>query len=339
MALKCFAMFSVFPLIKPVIRAAAASSFCEARLGFEEFGEKVHLYAVAYREEEFQDIAQYASHIIFNSFSEWDRYKPMVREMGTSFQCGIRINPEYSEVKREIYDSCRPFSRLGVTKAEFQEDRLSGISGFHIHSHTQNNSDTLERTIEALERNFGHLLKKMKWVNFGGGQQITDGNYDVERLCQIIRKVKDKYNIQVYLEPGESVGLNAGFLVATVRDIIRNDINIAILDTSATAHMPLVVEEPYTPRVTGADAPDIYPHVYQLGGCSCVASDIIGTYSFPNKLSVGDKIVIEDMLPYTMVRNTTFNGICLPTIATFSKGDGLKFVKRFGYNDYKSRLS
>jgi carboxynorspermidine decarboxylase len=339
LALKGFSMFSVFPLIKKVLRGTAASSLNEAKLGREEFGGEVHAYSPAYRDDEFEELLSCADHIIFNSFSQWKKFGPRVKASGKNIECGLRVNPEYSEVKTELYNPCCRHSRLGTTRKEFREGELEGLSGLHFHTLCENNSDALERTLARVEEKFGSFIGKMKWVNFGGGHHITRMNYDVERLVRLIKNFHKKYGVGVYLEPGEAVALNAGVFVASVLDILHNEMDIAILDTSATAHMPDVLEMPYRPVITGAGAANAYPHAYRLAGMSCLAGDVIGDYSFPQPLKPGDKLVFEDMLHYTMVKSTTFNGVGLPSIAVWSEEKGLKVVKTFGYGDYKSRLS
>ena len=337
LALKGFSMFSVFPMLKGALLGTAASSLNEAKLGFEEFGEKVHLYAPAYRDDEFEELLGYSSHVTFNSFGQWKRFRDRLK--GEEIECGIRINPEHSEVTTGLYNPCSPFSRLGVTLSKFEESELEGISGLHFHVLCENNSDALERVVSVVEEKFGHIIKKMKWVNFGGGHHITRDDYDVERLIRIVKRFSERWGVEVILEPGEAIALNAGVLVASVLDIVDNGMNIAILDTSASAHMPDVLEMPYRPKITGAGEPGIYEHLYRLGGTTCLAGDVIGDYSFQHPLKIGDKLVFGDMLHYTMVKNTTFNGVQLPSIAIWSKKDGFRLIRKFGYEDYRTRLS
>ena len=339
LALKGFAMFSVFPYLNKVLKGTCASSYYEAKLGKEEFGGEVHIYSPAYREEEFDKILEIADHIVFNTFSQYQYFRKRIETLHKRPSCGLRINPEVNEVETEIYNPCCRYSRLGTTKAEFQEDMLDGIDGIHFHALCEKNVDSLERTIEKVEKLFGKILYRMKWVNFGGGHHITREDYDVEKLIKLIINFSTKYNVEVYLEPGEAVALNAGVLVASVLDTMCNEINIAILDTSASAHMPDVLEMPYRPQVRGASMPGQLPFTYRLAGTTCLAGDVIGDYSFQNPLKKGDKIIFEDMLHYTMVKNNMFNGIRLPSIAVWSKENGLKIIKEFSYSDYKSRLS
>jgi carboxynorspermidine decarboxylase len=255
-------------------------------------------------------------------------------------ELGIRINPEHSEVEVAMYDPCSPGSRLGVTAAEFRADELGGISGLHFHTLCELGADALERTLAAVERAFGAHLSRMKWVNMGGGHHITRADYDVDLLVRLVRDFAQRHGVDVYLEPGEAIALDAGVLVATVLDIVRSGDEIAILDTSAAAHMPDVLEMPYRPRLLGAGAPGEHPHSYVLGGLTCQAGDVIGTYSFPEPLRVGQKLVFQDMAHYTMVKNTTFNGLRLPAIAIHDPRTGeVAVVREFGYEDYRRRLS
>ncbi|MBF0276047.1 MAG: carboxynorspermidine decarboxylase [Nitrospinae bacterium] len=339
LALKAFAMFSVFNLYKGKIVGTCVSSLNEAKLGKEKFGGEVHLYSAAYREDEIDQLVRYSDKIIFNSFSQWNKFREKVKKSNNNIDCGIRVNPEYSKVKIELYDPCCKGSRLGVTLAEFHEKELEGINGLHFHNHCGNNSDVLEETLKVVGEKFGDIIKKMKWVNFGGGQSITEPGYDIDRLCNNISAFKKEYGVEVILEPGEAFAYDAGVLVTSVLDIMHNDIDIAILDCSAVAHMPDVVEMPYKPIITGASKEKEFPYVYRLAGPTCLAGDIIGEYSFPQPLKLGDKIVLEDMLQYTMVKNNTFNGINLPSIAIHSEEKGLNVIKTFTYEDYKSRLS
>ncbi|MHC1728691.1 MAG: carboxynorspermidine decarboxylase [Syntrophobacteraceae bacterium] len=339
LALKGFAMFSLFPLIGRYLHGIAASSLDEARLGFEEFRKEVHIFSPAYKEREFEQILSYSDHVIFNSFSQWDFFRSRISACSNT-RCGIRINPEHSEVKTAIYDPCAPFSRLGVTRANFLADALEGISGLHFHTLCELNADSLERTLTAVEEKFGGFLHRVEWVNFGGGHHITRADYDIGLLCSLISQFKEKFGVQVYLEPGEAIALNTGFLVASVLDLIENNgMNIAILDTSAAAHMPDVIEMPYRPVVEGAGNPGEFPYTYRLGGLTCLAGDVIGDYSFVEPLETGSKLVFLDMAHYSMVKNNTFNGMRLPSIAIRKPGEGIRIVREFGYEEYRRRLS
>jgi carboxyaminopropylagmatine decarboxylase len=336
LALKAFAMFSTFPLMRGYLAGTAASSLFEARLGFEEFGGEVHLCAPAYKESEFDQLLTYCDHIIFNSFSQWRHFKPRIDALTRDVRCGIRINPEHSEVRTPIYDPCASNSRLGVRRADFDANALDGISGLHFHSLCGHNSDALARTLEAFEKKFAQFLPRMDWVNFGGGHHITRDDYDLDALCAIIDDFRARHDVAVYLEPGEGVVMNAGVLVASVLDVLPN--NMVILDASASAHMPDTLEMPYRADIEGAGGPGELDYTYWLGGPTCMAGDVFGQYSFAHPLEIGTRIVFEDMAPYTMVKNTMFNGVPLPRIAIADAG-GLREVRRFGYDDYRGRLS
>lgn len=338
LAQKGFSMYSLYPLIGKYLKGVTSSSLFEARLGFEEMGKEVHIYAPAYKEEEFDEILKYSDHIVFNSFNELNKYKERVKKYkGKNIECGIRINPEYSEIETDIYNPCFKNSRLGITLENFKEEDLDGIDGIHFHTMCEQNSDTLERTIKVVDEKFGKYLKNMKWLNFGGGHHITRDDYDVDKLIKSILYMKDKYNLNIYLEPGEAVALNIGYLVSTVLDITKNGMNLGILDTSAACHMPDVLEMPYRPNIINAGMPNEYDYTYRFGGPTCLAGDIIGDYSFKEPLSIGDKLVFCDMAHYSMVKNNTFNGINLPSIV-IANNEGTKIVKKFNYEDFKSRL-
>jgi len=340
LALKGFSMFAAFPLIGRYLNGITASSLNEARLGFEEMGQEVHIYSPAFIESEFAEIMHYCDHIVFNSFNQWRQYRDRVRAFQEHpIECGIRINPEYSEVATAIYDPCGVYSRLGVTLANFQPEELRDLDGLHFHALCEQNSDTLARTVQVVDEKFGPWLRQMKWLNFGGGHHITRPDYDLDTLVRSIRFIQEKYGIQVYLEPGEAIALNTGFLVSQVLDIVDNGMPIAILDTSAACHMPDVLEMPYRPQIIGAGLPGEKPYTARLGGPTCLAGDIIGDYSFEQPLAIGDRLVFCDMAHYTMVKNNTFNGVNLPAIA-LARADGrLEVLRRFGYEDYRNRLS
>ncbi len=341
MALKGFAMFSLFGLVLDHLDGLAASSLDECRLAFEEGGRgELHLYAPAYRPEEFPELARMADHIVFNSFSQWQRYRQAVARAGRPVSCGIRINPEHREVATAIYDPCAPHSRLGVTRDQFRPELLHGIDGLHFHTLCELGADALARTLAAVEEKFGPWLGRMQWVNFGGGHHITRPDYDRDLLVDCVRRFQDRYGVRVYLEPGEAIALDAGVLVARVLDVVHNGMDIAILDTSAAAHMPDVLEMPYRPEIAGGGRPGEYPHTYRLGGLTCLAGDVIGDYSFPVPLAIGQPLVFLDMAHYTMVKNTTFNGVRLPSIAVHDAAAGrTTVIRRFGYEDYRGRLS
>jgi len=338
LALKGFALFSAFPLLRRYLDGVAASSLHEARLA-REFEGEVHVCAPAYIPAEFSTIVELADHLVFNSLSQWRTCRALAPDMPATVQCGIRLNPEHSETATVVYDACARHSRLGVTAAEMDETDLDGIRGAHFHCLCEADAASLERTAAAVEERFGHLLGRMDWLNLGGGHHITRDGYDIDLLCETIARLRDRYGVQVYLEPGEAVALNAGFLVASVLDIVRNEIETAVLDTSAAAHMPDVLEMPYRPEVEGAGRPDEHAHRYRLAGNTCLAGDVIGDYSFSRPLEVGDRIVFTDMAHYTMVKNTTFNGIPLPTIVLGDSRTGeMETVREFGYEDYRGRL-
>ncbi len=340
LALKGFSMFSVFPLVGQYLKGITSSSLFEARLGYEKMGKEVHIYAPAYVDEDFDEILTYCDHIVFNSFDQWNRFKDKAKSVKTKkIECGIRINPEYSEIETPIYNPCYHNSRLGVTLSNFRPEELEGIDGLHFHTLCEQNSDTLERTIKVVDEKFGQYIKKMKWLNMGGGHHITRPDYDIETLIRSILFFKEKYGVDVYLEPGEAIALNTGYLVAKVLDIVRNGMELAILDTSAACHMPDVLEMPYRPNIIGAGKPDELPYTYRLGGLTCLAGDVIGDYSFKEPLKPGDKLVFCDMAHYTMVKNNMFNGVNLPSIAVFREKEGLEVIRKFGFEDYASRLS
>ena len=338
LATKAFSMYETFPLIAKYLSGVTSSSLHEARLGYEEMGKEVHIYAAAYKEEEFSEIMHYCNHIVFNSFNQWNKYKEKVKEAGKPISCGLRINPEYAEVETELYNPCAPKSRMGITLEHFQGEALEGIEGLHFHAMCEQNSDTLERILKVVEEKFGTYLHQMKWINFGGGHHITREDYDVEKLIKCIKHMKETYDIEVYLEPGEAVALNTGYLVSTVLETLHNEIDIAILDTSAACHMPDVLEMPYRPQIIGGSQAEEKAYTYRLGSATCLSGDVIGDYSFDIPLKEGDRLVFCDMAHYTMVKNNTFNGINLPSIVLYSEKEGFKIVKSFGYEDFKSRL-
>lgn len=335
LALKGFAMWSTFPLVGETLAGVAASSVDEARLGRETFGKEVHTYSPAFSQSSLEECARYSDHIILNSFDQWRRFRHLLGPV----EVGMRLNPGHSEVAVPLYDPCAPFSRLGVTRAAFEEDALEGITGLHWHNLCELGADALERTLEAVEAQFSDSLAKMRWLNLGGGHHITRPDYDTQRLISLIRGLKARYDVDVYLEPGEAIALNTGVLVSSVLDIVDNGMNVALLDTSAAAHMPDVLEMPYRPEVVGASPAGEKKFTYRLAGTTCLAGDVIGDYSFDEPLSIGDQVIFLDMAHYTMVKNTTFNGVRLPAIATWEPEAGLKVVKRFGYADYRDRLS
>ncbi|WP_200869266.1 carboxynorspermidine decarboxylase [Paenibacillus sp. FSL R7-269] len=339
LAQKGFSMHAMYPLVGKYLHGVTSSSLFEARLGFEEMGKEVHVYAPAYVDREFDELLRYSDHMVFNSFDQWSRFKQRVQNAPKQISCGIRVNPEYSEIEVPLYDPCYNFSRMGVTLPNFRPDELDGIDGLHFHTMCEQNSDTLERTLKVVEEKFGQYLHGMKWLNFGGGHHITRPDYDLDTLIKCILHMKETYNVEIYLEPGEAVALNTGYLVATVLDTMHNGMDIAILDSSAECHMPDVLAMPYRPAIIGAGEPGEFAHTYRLGGMTCLAGDIIGDYSFPEPLKYGDKLIFTDMAHYSMVKNHMFNGVNLPAIASYNEAEGLKVIREFEYSDFSGRLS
>ena len=336
LAQKAFSMFALYPLIGQYLDGTTASGLFEAKLGREEMGKETHVFSTAYRPDEMDEILFICDHVIFNSFSQWEKYRD--RAIASGKQLGLRINPECSTGDHAIYDPCAPGSRLGITQDHFKPGEIEGISGLHFHSLCEQNADALIETLTAVEQKFGAYLHGMRWVNFGGGHHITRANYDRASLIDCVHRFKEQYNVDVYLEPGEAVALNVGYLVTTVLDVIENSCPIAILDTSAACHMPDVIEMPYRPPLCGSGLPDERAYTYKLGGPTCLAGDIIGDYSFNKPLQAGDRLAFSDMAIYSMVKNNTFNGMGLPAIAICESGQ-VNLVKSFGYADFKQRLS
>ncbi len=335
-ALKGYSMWSTFPLVGKYLAGATASSLNEAKLAREEMGKEVHVFAPVYRDSEIDEILSLANHVTFNSFSQWMRFKE--RTLARRVSPGIRVNPEFSTVETDLYNPCGRFSRLGVTRKEFRPELLDGIEGLHFHALCEQNADALEAVLRNFEERFGEWIPQMKWVNFGGGHHITRKDYDVERLIRILQDFRGRYpGVQVILEPGEAVGWQTGELVATVEDIVHNEKDIAILDVSVSAHMPDCLEMPYRPTVLGAGNPGERKFDYRLGGDSCLAGDIVGDYSFDSQLRVGDRIVFFDMIHYTMVKTTFFNGVPHPSIGIWKDGK-FHLVRRFTYEQFRDRL-
>ena len=340
LALKGFAMFRTFPLIREYLQGTCASGIDEARLGRERFGGSVHTFSPGYKESEVHELLGLTDHLVFNSFAQWKKFRPLVEQSPRPIQCGLRLNPEHSEGTTPIYDPCAPKSRLGIPRATFEGESMEGISGLHFHTLCEQNSDALDRTLAVVERKWADWLPRMKWLNMGGGHHITRSDYDIDRLCACIDRVRDRFGLDVYLEPGEAVALNTGFFVCEVVEIVHNQMDIAILDTSATAHMPDVLEMPYRPTIIGGGAPGEKKHTYRLAGQTCLAGDVIGDWSFAHPLRAGDRLVFTDMAHYTMVKNTTFNGIRLPSIVLLREDTGEpEVVRHFSYEDYATRLS
>lgn len=337
LAQKAFSGFFAYPLMRRYLAGTTASGLCEARLGKEEFGGETHVFSPAYREDEFEELLSYADHFVFNSPAQLRRYGEKAKQAGKSV--GLRVNPECSTQEgHAIYDPCAPGSRLGTVKEQFDEELLPLLDGLHFHTLCEQNSDDLETTSQAFEEKFGRYLGQMKWVNFGGGHHITREDYDVERLKKIIRHFREQYDVEVYLEPGEAVVLNAGFLMSSVLETMKNGMDIAILDTSAACHMPDVLEMPYRPPVLSSGMPGEKEYTYRLAGPTCLAGDVIGDYSFDHPLAEGEQVVFGDMALYTMVKTNTFNGMILPSIVWRNRDGEEILIKEFGYEDFKGRL-
>ena len=337
LALKGFAMWSAFPIIREYLKGCTASSVWEARLAAEEFGREVHAYAPAYKQDDIDALLPLVNHISFNSLAQWQRYREQTAAAGVSM--GLRVNPEHQESETELYDPSAPGSRLGVRAESLEGIELDGIEGLHVHNLCECDSYALERTLAAVEKRFGKLLHKVKWLNLGGGHLMTRQGYDVEHLIAQLKHLQQTYDLQVILEPGSAVAWQTGPLVCEVVDIVENDGKIALLDISATAHMPDVLEMPYRPTITGAGLPNEKPFVYRLGGNSCLAGDVIGNYSFEQPLAVGDRLVFEDMMHYTMVKTSFFNGVQHPAIGILRTDGSFDCIREFGYPDFRARLS
>ena len=337
LAQKAFSMFYFYPLIGQYLDGTCASGLYEAKLGYEHMGGENHVFSAAYRPDEFAEITKTCDHILFNSLAQWERYSYEAIRAGCS--CGIRINPEHSTQDHAIYDPCSPGSRLGVTLANMPEALPNGVEGLHFHTLCEQDSDALEVTLNEVEEKFGKYLSKIKWLNFGGGHHITKAGYDIERLIKCVKHVRELYGVEVYLEPGEAVALNAGFLVSTVLDITcSGDIINAILDTSAACHMPDVIEMPYRPPLLNSGESREKQYTYRLSGPTCLAGDIIGDYSFDSPLAVGSRVAFGDMAIYSMVKTNTFNGMPLPSLYASESGKA-HIIRSFGYCDFKNRLS
>ncbi len=339
-ALKGFAMWSTFPLLKQYLKGATASSLHEARLCFEEMGSKAHLCAPAYAPKEWDDLMKYSSHITFNSLQQWELYKDRISQYPEPISCALRLNPEYSEVETEIYNPCAVGSRLGIRAKDIGTNLPQGIDGLHIHNLCENDQDSLERTLAVVEKKAGHLLRQAKWLNLGGGHLMTKKGYDIEKLIRILKSLKERYHLKIIMEPGSAIAWQTGFLLCTILDIVDSEgVKVAILDTSFTAHMPDCLEMPYKPDIRFATDAQDGKATYRMGGMSCLAGDYLGDYSFEQPLQIGDQLIFEDMIHYTMVKTTTFNGINLPSIGILKKNKDFKLVKQFDYEDYKGRLS
>jgi len=339
LALKGFAMFATFPLVKKYLKGCTASGLHEALLAREKFGGEVHTYSPAFKDNEIEEIAKISNHIVFNSPSQLMHFKDRVKEINPTIHLSLRINPEVSASPVDIYNPCGLYSRLGTTLANFDESVLEYLDGLNFHALCEQGADELEEVLVAFEKNFSKYFKNLKYINFGGGHHITKKSYDVEKLIRLIKEFKNKHNVEVYLEPGEAVGWETGYLVSSVLDLFDNGMRVAILDTSAEAHMPDTLAMPYRADVRGSGVLGEKKYTYRLGGNTCLAGDIMGDYSFDKELEIGDRVIFEDQIHYTFVKNTTFNGIKLPSLAIKRQDGTIEVVKEFGYEEYKGRLS
>jgi len=341
LAFKGFAMWSTFPLVRQYLSGATASSLFEARLCFEEMKTRAHVYSPVYFENEFEELMSYSSHIVFNSINQFNKFYPETKKADHRISCGIRVNPEYSDVGTDLYNPSAAGSRLGVGSEEFPAELPEGIEGIHFHVLCESDSFSLEKVIENLEGKFGKYLNQVKWVNMGGGHLMTRKGYDHQHLIQLLKSFQQKYNVKVILEPGSAIAWETGVLVSTVKDIVEHKgIKTAILDVSFTAHMPDTLEMPYRPKIFGVTEPnETSVHLYRLGGVSCLAGDFMEVYDFGRKLKIGEQVVFLDMIHYTMVKTTMFNGVNHPAIAIWRENDQLEIVRKFTYEDFKGRLS
>ena len=339
LALKGYALWKSFPLIKPYLDGCCASGLHEAKLADETFSKEVHTYAPAFKEEEIEEIAQISHHLVFNSPAQFHRFSTLAKKVNPQLSLGLRVNPEYSESPKEIYNPCGLYSRLGTTLENMNESVLNLCDGLHFHALCEQDSSALENVLKNFEEKFGPYIPQMKWINFGGGHHITRKGYDTQKLINLIKDFKERYDVEVYLEPGEAIGWETGTLVTTVLDIVHNGMDIAILDSSAEAHMPDTIIMPYRADVRDAGKAGEKALTYRLAGNTCLAGDIMGDYSFDAPLNIGDKVIFEDQMHYTMVKATTFNGVKLPSIAIQRKDGTVEVVREFGYEDFKERLS
>lgn len=340
LAFKGFAMWGVFPVYREYFSGAAASSADEARLCYEEIGSPAHSYAPAYRESEFDEVMKFSSHITFNSLAQYDKFSNRLKNYSKKISAGLRINPGFSEISQSLYNPCSPGSRLGVTDESLQNGLPEGIEGLHFHVLFESDSYALEKVLEVVEQKFGHLLPELKWINMGGGHLMTRKDYDTAHLIALLKSFRKKWGIHVILEPGSAFAWETGELVSTVEDVVENSgIKTAILDVSFTAHMPDCLEMPYKPAIAGASDPIEGKPVYRMGGNSCLSGDFMGDWSFENDLNPGDRIIFLDMIHYTMVKTTTFNGVHHPSIGLWTTDGKFRLLREFGYGDYKNRLS
>jgi len=339
LALKGYALWKSFPTLQPYLNGCCASGLHEAKLAHETFSKEVHTYSPAFKEDELEEIASISHHLVFNSPAQFKRFTKKAKEINPKLSIGLRVNPEYSEAPTELYNPCGVYSRLGTTIDNFDESLLAECDGLHFHALCEQSANALENVLKHFEGKFGKYIPQMKWINFGGGHHITRKSYDIDKLISLIKTFKNKYNVEVYLEPGEAIGWETGTLVTTVLDIVHNGMDIAILDSSAEAQMPDTIIMPYRAEVTGAGKANEKAHTYRLAGNTCLAGDIMGDYSFDTPLQIGDKVIFEDQMHYTMVKATTFNGVKLPSIAIKRIDSSVDVVREFGYEDFKDRLS
>ena len=339
LAFKAFAMWSVFPVVREYVQCSTASSLSEARLAYEEMGSKAHTYAPAYSEAEFPEIMSLSSHITFNSLSQFQKFYPYT--LGKNISCGLRINPEYSDVETDLYNPCAPGSRLGVVPDLLGDHLPEGVEGLHFHTLCESNSFDLEKTLAVIDEKFGKYFPQIKWLNMGGGHLMTHKDYDVEHLITLLKNFRAKYpHLHIILEPGSAFAWQTGFLLSTVLDVVENKgIKTAMLDVSFSCHMPDCLEMPYKPAIRGASDVISGKPAYRMGGNSCLSGDFYGSWSFENELKVGDQVIFEDMIHYTMVKTTMFNGVTHPSIGILTKENEFKLIRRFGYEDYKNRIS
>jgi len=340
LAFKGFAMWGVFPILREYISGAAASSADEARLCFEEIGSPAHTYSPVYKMSEFNSIMKYSSHITFNSVYQFKKYSSELQQYSKKISAGLRINPEFSEVSHGLYNPCSPGSRLGIIAEDLKDELPEGIEGLHFHVLFESDSYALVKVLQVVETKFGKYFPQLKWINMGGGHLITRRDYEPEHLISILKKFRERTGLHVILEPGSAFAWETGELVATVEDIVENQgIKTAILDVSFTAHMPDCLEMPYKPKIIGATDPVQGKPTYRIGGNSCLSGDVMGDWSFEKELLTGDRIIFLDMIHYTMVKTTTFNGVHHPSIGIWTKDGKFRLIKEFGYEDYKNRLS
>ncbi|MEI8204631.1 MAG: carboxynorspermidine decarboxylase [Bacteroidota bacterium] len=340
LAYKGFAMWSIFPLIRQYITGASASSLFEARLAFEEMKTLAHTYSPAYNEKDFSDVMKYSSHITFNSLTQYEKFLPFIQQFPKEISIGLRVNPEFSEVTTELYNPCAPGSRLGLIAEQLPKELPPHIEGLHFHTLCESSSYDLEKTLNAFIEKFGHYLPQIKWLNMGGGHLMTRKGYDVEHLISIIKRFKETYGIHVILEPGSAFALETGYLISTILDVVENKgIKTAILDVSFTAHMPDCLEMPYQPLILSAIDYNKDAFTYRMGGNSCLSGDYMGNWSFEKELKPGDQILFNDMIHYTMVKTSTFNGVQHPSIGVWNDEEGFRLIRQFNYEDYKNKLS